>query len=205
VTEFIFYAAVSSDGYIAGPEGDMAWAEKYLTGGDDYGFFELMSSCSAVLMGAETFDFELQAIGNEPRMLPTFVLTSNPQRFDGVTDPNVYFLGGEITTVTAAVHTQLVDQIKDPNTLVFVFGGASVVKQMLAADLLDVVRLFVTPDVLGGGVPLFDLTGEADAPANATAPEASGIDPIAAALSHFTQVNQRSFSSGLVEKIFARN
>jgi dihydrofolate reductase len=205
VTEFIFYAAVSSDGYIAGPEGDMAWAEKYLTGGDDYGFFELMSSCSAVLMGAETFDFELQAIGNEPRMLPTFVLTSNPQRFDGVSDPNVHFVGGEITEVTAAVHDQLVAQINDPNSLVFVFGGASVVKQMLAANLLDVVRLFVTPDVLGGGVPLFDLTGEADAPANATSPEASGTDPIAEALSHFTQVNQRSFSSGLVEKIFARN
>lgn len=205
MTEFIFYAAVSSDGYIAGPEGDMAWAEKYLTGGDDYGFFELMSSCSAVLMGAETFDFELQTIGNEPRMLPTFVLTSNPQRFDGVTDPNIHFLGGEINDVAESIHNKVTDLTKDANSLVFVFGGASVVKQMLAANLLDVVRLFVTPDVLGGGVPLFDLTGEADAPANTQKPEASGADPIAAALSHFTQVNQRSFSSGLVEKIFARN
>jgi dihydrofolate reductase len=196
VTEFIFYAAVSSDGFIAGPEGDMAWAEKYLTGDDDYGFFELMSSCSAVLMGAETFDFELQAIGNEPRMLPTFVLTSNSKRFDGVTDPNVYFLGGEITDITAAIHNQVTALTKDPNSLVFVFGGASVVKQMLDQNLLDVVRLFVTPDVLGGGVPLFDLTGNNE--------DASG-DPVSAALSKFTQVNQRSFSSGLVEKIFARN
>ena len=205
MTEFIFYAAVSSDGYIAGPEGDMAWAEKYLTGGDDYGFFELMSSCSAVLMGAETFDFELQAIGNEPRMLPTFVLTSNPHRFDGVTDPNIHFLGGDIKQIAASVHGKITDITGDANSLVFVFGGASVVKQMLAANLLDVVRLFVTPDVLGGGVPLFELTSETDAPANLPKPEASGADPIAAALSHFTQVNQRSFSSGLVEKIFARN
>jgi hypothetical protein len=51
-------------------------------------------------------------------------------------------------------------------------------------------------DVLGGGVPLFDLTGNNE--------DASG-DPVSAALSKFTQVNQRSFSSGLVEKIFARN
>lgn len=48
-------------------------------------------------------------------------------------------------------------------------------------------------DVLGGGVPLFDLTGNNE--------DASG-DPVSAALSKFTQVNQRSFSSGLVEKIF---
>jgi dihydrofolate reductase len=205
VTEFIFYAAVSSDGFIAGPEGDMAWAEKYLTGGDDYGFFELMSSCSAVMMGAETFDFELQAIGNEPRMLPTFVLTTNPHRFDGITDKNIHFLGGDIAEVAKTVHEKISSITGDSNSLVFVFGGASVVKQMLAANRLDVVRLFVTPDVLGGGVPLFDLTGESDAPANTTEPEASGNDPIKAALSNFTQVNQRGFSSGLVEKIFARN
>lgn len=205
MTEFIFYAAVSSDGFIAGPEGDMAWAEKYLTGGDDYGFFELMSSCSAVMMGAETFDFELQAIGNEPRMLPTFVLTTNPHRFDGITDKNIHFLGGDISEVAKTVHEKIASITGDSNSLVFVFGGASVVKQMLAANLLDVVRLFVTPDVLGGGVPLFDLTGESDAPANKTEPEASGNDPIKAALGNFTQVNERGFSSGLVEKIFARN
>ena len=201
MTEFIFYAAVSSDGFIAGPEGDMAWAEKYLTGGDDYGFFELMSSCSGVLMGAETFAFELQAIGNEPRMLPTFVLTSNSQRFDGVTDSNVYFLGGEITEIAAAIHNQVTALTKDANSLVFVFGGASVVKQMLDANLLDVVRLFVTPDVLGGGVALFDLTSTP----GAQGADTKSADPIASALANFTQVNERSFTSGLVEKIFARN
>jgi dihydrofolate reductase len=155
-----------------------------------------MSSCSAVSTGAETFDFELQAIGNEPRMLPTFVLTSNPQRFDEVTDPNIHFLGGDITHVTAAIHNLITAQIGDPNSLVFVFGGASVVSQMLEANLLDVVRLFVTPDILGSGTPLFELAkNQADA---------SG-DWVADTLSSFTQVNERKFSSGLVERIFARN
>jgi len=202
VTEFIFYAAVSSDGFIAGPEGDMAWAEKYLTGGDDYGFFELMSSCSAVLMGAETFDFEIQSIGQEPRMLPTFVLTSNPHRFDGITDPNVHFVGGQIGAVATAVHHKITAITGDQNSLVFVFGGASVVKQMLDENLLDVIRLFVTPDVLGAGVPLFDVTGTHGAQVAGGSPTG---DPIQATLSNFTQVNERAFSSGLIEKIFARN
>jgi len=201
MTEFIFYAAVSSDGFIAGPDGDMAWAEKYLTGDDDYGFFELMSSCSAVLMGAETFDFEIQSIGEEPRMLPTFVLTSNPHRFDGIIDPNVHFVGGQIGAVTTAVHHKITSITGDPNSLVFVFGGATVVKQMLEDDLLDVVRLFVTPDVLGAGVPLFDLTSSRGAQVAGGSPTG---DPIQATLSNFTQVNERAFSSGLVEKIFAR-
>lgn len=211
MTEFIFYAAVSSDGFIAGPEGDMAWAEKYLTGGDDYGFFELMSSCSAVLMGAETFDFELQAIGNEPRMLPTFVLTGNPHRFDGITDKNIHFLGGDITEVSKTVHEKISNITGDANSLVFVFGGASVVKQMLDHNLLDVVRLFVTPDILRSGVPLFDLTSTAAAQvtedSTVTGADSNHVssDPIRAALNNFTQVNERAFSSGLVEKIFARN
>ena len=202
MTEFIFYAAVSSDGFIAGPEGDMAWAEKYLTGDDDYGFFELMSSCSAVLMGAETFDFEIQSIGQEPRMLPTFVLTSNPHRFDGITDPNVHFVGGQIGAVATAVHHKITSITGDQNSLVFVFGGATVVKQMLEENLLDVVRLFVTPDVLGGGVPLFDVTGTHGAQVAGGSPIG---DPIQATLRNFTQVNERAFSSGLIEKIFARN
>jgi dihydrofolate reductase len=202
VTEFIFYAAVSSDGFIAGPEGDMAWAEKYLTGDDDYGFFELMSSCSAVLMGAETFDFEIQSIGQEPRMLPTFVLTSNPHRFDGITDPNVHFVGGQIGAVATAVHHKIASITGDQNSLVFVFGGATVVKQMLEENLLDVVRLFVTPDVLGSGVPLFDVTGTHGAQVAGGSPT---DDPIQATLNNFTQVNERKFSSGLIEKIFARN
>ena len=213
MTEFIFYAAVSSDGFIAGPDGDMDWAEKYLTGGDDYGFFELMSSCSAVMMGAETFDFELQAIGNEPRMLPTFVLTGNPHRFDGITDKNIHFLGGGITEVSKTVHEKISNITGDANSLVFVFGGASVVKQMLDHNLLDVVRLFVTPDLLGSGVPLFDLTPKTNESAlsnfevdgSSTTESASSTDPIKAALSNFTQVNERAFSSGLIEKIFARN
>ncbi|MEY4366645.1 MAG: hypothetical protein RLZ28_60 [Actinomycetota bacterium] len=202
MTEFIFYAAVSSDGFIAGPEGDMAWAEKYLTGDDDYGFFELMSSCSAVLMGAETFDFEIQSIGQEPRMLPTFVLTSNPHRFDGITDPNVHFVGGQIGAVATAVHHKIASITGDQNSLVFVFGGATVVKQMLEENLLDVVRLFVTPDVLGSGVPLFDVTGTHGAQVAGGSPT---DDPIQATLNNFTQVNERKFSSGLIEKIFARN
>jgi dihydrofolate reductase len=135
-------------------------------------------------------------------MLPTFVLTSNPHRFDGITDPNVHFVGGQIGAVATAVHHKIASITGDQNSLVFVFGGATVVKQMLEENLLDVVRLFVTPDVLGSGVPLFDVTGTHGAQVAGGSPT---DDPIQATLNNFTQVNERKFSSGLIEKIFARN
>ena len=41
--ETVFFAAISSDGYLAGPDGDMSWAEKYLGLDEDYGFTQVMS------------------------------------------------------------------------------------------------------------------------------------------------------------------
>ena len=131
--ETVFYAAVSSDGFLAGPNGDMTWAEKWLGSGEDYGYIQLVSSCSAMLMGSKTFDFELAAIGNQDRILPTYVLTTNPQRYDGV--------HGDVTLVAGDV-SAAVDRIMaaHPGRL-FVVGGADVARQLLEAGKLDVVVL----------------------------------------------------------------
>ena len=145
--ETVFYAAVSSDGFLAGPNGDMTWAEKWLANGDDYGYFKLVGSCSAMLMGSKTFDFELAAIGNQDRILPTYVLTTNPQRYDGV-HGDVKLMAGDVSAV--------VDRITDaqPGRL-FVVGGADVVRQLLEAGKLDVVVLTTTPDMLQVGLKLW--------------------------------------------------
>ena len=145
--ETVFYAAVSSDGFLAGPNGDMTWAEKWLGAGEDFGYFQLVSSCSAMLMGSKTFDFELAAIGNQDRILPTYVLTMNPQRYDGV-HGDVKLVAGDVSAV--------VDRIFDthPGRL-FVVGGADVARQLLEDGKLDVVVLTTTPDVLKVGLKLW--------------------------------------------------
>ena len=146
--ETVFYAAVSSDGFLAGPNGDMTWAEKWLSTGEDFGYIQLVSSCSAMLMGSKTFDFELAAIGNQDRILPTYVLTTNPQRYDGV-HGDVKLVAGDVSAV--------VDRITDshPGGRMFVVGGADVARQLLEAGKLDVVVLTTTPDVLEVGLKLW--------------------------------------------------
>ena len=145
--EIVVYAAVSSDGFLAGPNGDMTWAEKWLGSGEDYGYIQLVTSCSAMLMGSKTFDFELAAIGNQDRILPTYVLTTNPQRYDGV-HGDVKLVSGDVSAV--------VDRITDahPGRL-FVVGGADVARQLLEAGKLDVVVLTTTPDELKVGLELW--------------------------------------------------
>ena len=178
MTTFTFFAAVSADGYLAGPDGDMSWAEKYLGTDEDYGFAELMFASKAALMGSKTFDFELEALGDQQRMLPTFVLTSNPMKYDGLSDPNVHFVGGDIETVVSKIKSIVTGQV-------FVVGGADVVNQLVEAKLLDHLTLFVSPDVLGAGLPLFNV-------------------PLEQALSGFAVSTTRDFESGLSQRDYQR-
>ena len=148
MSKTIFYGAISLDGFLAGPNGEMDWAEKHLASGEDYGYVELVSSCSAVLMGRKTFEFELAAAPEMDRILPTYVLTEQPLRFDGAALSGVSFTSGDLREVVAMLKQ------KHPGNL-FIGGGAELVDGLLVMGLLDELRLFVTPDLLGSGTRLF--------------------------------------------------
>jgi dihydrofolate reductase len=176
VTELVFYAAISSDGFLAGPDGDMSWAEKYLASGEDYGYVELVSHSTAILMGRATFDFEIENGVQGPRPLPTYVLTHIPEFYEDVLDENVFFTGGDISQVVELV------KLKHPGR-VFVVGGADVANQLLEHNLLDSMRLFVCPEDLGSGTQAFkDDT----------------------AYNNFTLVDEKQYSSGIVEEVYKK-
>ncbi len=174
MTERIFYAAISSDGYLAGPDGDMSWAEKYLASGEDYGYVQLIGSSAAILMGRATFDFEIENGVQGPRPLPTYVLTHIPELYDDIQDDNLVFTGGEIKQVLDLIAA------KHPGNL-FVMGGANVVRQLLEENLIDTMRLFVCPEELGSGVLAF----EDDT-----------------AYNNFTLTDEKEYPSGIIEEVY---
>ncbi len=176
MSELIFYAAISSDGYLAGPEGDMSWAEKYLASGEDYGYVKLIGSSSAILMGRATFDFEIESGSQGPRPLPTYVLTHIPELYEDIQDDNLYFTGGEISRVLDLIAA------KHPGQL-FVMGGANVVRQLLDANRIDTMRLFVCPEDLGAGTLAF---------ADDTA------------YNNFTLTDEKQYPSGIIEEVYKR-
>jgi dihydrofolate reductase len=148
MSKTIFYGAISLDGFIAGPQGDMSWAENYLTGDEDYGYASLIGSCSAVFMGRKTFEFEVASAPEMERILPTFVLTEQPLRFDGVNLRGVNFVSGDLREVVELI------QSKHPGNL-FIGGGAELVDGLLTMGLLDELRLFIVPTLLKTGTRLF--------------------------------------------------
>jgi dihydrofolate reductase len=174
MSEVVFYAAVSRDGFLAGANGDMTWAEKYLGDNEDYGYYSLVVSCGAMLMGRRTFEFELEAIGEMQRVLPTYVLTNEPLRFDGFKSKDVHFVAGEIGMI--------IDLIRERHAgNLFLVGGADVVAQAIKAGRIDKVQLFECPEDLGDGLTLF---GE-------------GVS-----LDGFELESTKNFNSGLTERVY---
>ena len=177
MNERVFYAAISADGYLAGPNGDMAWAEKYLSRGDDYGYFQLVSTSASILMGRATFDFEIESGVRGPRPLPTYVLTHIPELYEDVQDENIYFTGGDVSLVIQLI------EVKHPGK-VFIMGGADVVGQLLEANLIDTMHLFVCPEDLGSGIKAF-----ADD----------------SAYNNFTLIDEKEYPSGIVEEVYKKS
>lgn len=148
MSKTIFYGVMSLDGFLAAENEDMGWAEKYLSPQEDYGWMELIQSCGAVLMGRKTFEFELKNAPDLDRILPTYVLTEQPLRFDGVHTQNLHFIAGDLREVVETIKT------KHPGNL-FIGGGAMLLDTMMVMGLVDELRLFLAPDLLGGGTKLF--------------------------------------------------
>ena len=148
MSKSIFYGVISLDGYLSGPDGDMSWAEKYLSPDEDFGWMELLTSCGSMLQGRKTFEFELKSVPDMERILPSYVLTEQPLKFDGLQIPNLHFISGDLREVVANI------MAKHKGNL-FVGGGAMLVDTMLVMGLIDELRLFIAPDILGSGVKLF--------------------------------------------------
>ncbi|NDD26226.1 MAG: hypothetical protein EB103_05080 [Actinobacteria bacterium] len=86
------------------------------------------------------------------------------------------FTGGDIEEVLQLVSS------RHPGNL-FVMGGANVVRQLLADNRIDIMRLFVCPEDLGSGVLAF----EDDT-----------------AYNNFTLTDEKQYPSGIIEEVYKR-
>ncbi|MFI7489699.1 dihydrofolate reductase family protein [Micromonospora echinaurantiaca] len=90
-----------------------------------------------------------------PFHTPVFVLTHHPR------DPLPMAGGTEFRFVTDGIHSALAQaRAAAGDREVAIAGGASTVRQYLAAGLLDSLHLHIVPIVLGAGERIFDGVGD---------------------------------------------
>jgi dihydrofolate reductase len=153
----ILYATASLDGFIAGAGGSMHWLDAANSEATDFGYSEFYATIDTMLMGSATYEFVLGAADPFPHAdRQVFVFTSRelPRPADSVT----------------LVHEDAVSftrRLKDTSgEAIWLVGGGKLNATMLEAALIDEIRLFVQPVLLGEGIGLFD--GKASAPLSLT-------------------------------------
>ena len=156
MSKFLYSAAISVDGFIAGPGGDMSWLATHL--GPNPVVDDLIPQVGALLVGRRTYggDDPYKGKPGEGEAFgggwdgPQFVLTHRPPAGPV---PGVTFVGdleSALAQSRAAAGTDYVNVL-----------GASVAAQCLGAGVLDEVLVSVAPVMLGDGTRLFDCPGGA--------------------------------------------
>lgn len=150
----LYSVAMSLDGFIAGPGGDMSWLTPYA--GPNPAADTLIAEVGALLVGNRTFrgddphkdtPQEGEAFGGGWSG-PQFVLTHHPPR---TPVPGVTFVG-DLASGLAAARAAAGDRYV--NIL-----GADVARQCLAAGAIDEILVCIAPILLGDGVRLLDHPG----------------------------------------------
>jgi dihydrofolate reductase len=170
MTKVLAGITTSVDGYVAGPDdrpgqglgvggerlhywvfgGPWTYedgAHGEATGEDAEWLAEAMGRLGAVVGGRWTYEASGHWGGKNPWELPFFIVTHRPEE-----EPE----GGGFTFVAGVEEAvaRAVEAAGDKD--VHVMGGADVIRQALAAGLVDELTIIVAPVVLGAGKRLFD-------------------------------------------------
>lgn len=149
----LYSAAMSLDGFIAGPGGDMQWVRQYF--GPNPEVDALVPRVGALLVGRRTYGGDDPYRGTEQEGKafggawdgPQFVLT----RRAAAPQSGVTFFADVAPAVAAA---KAAAGEKYVNVL-----GAHTARSCLDAGLLDEILVTIVPALLGDGVRLFDRPG----------------------------------------------
>ncbi|MEI6533516.1 MAG: dihydrofolate reductase family protein [Candidatus Roizmanbacteria bacterium] len=138
----ILYITTSLDGYIAKEDGDISWLNKYNI--NSYGYDEFLNNTDTIVMGSKTFE-NISSFKEWPyKNIKTYVMTSRIIQADS----HVEFVPGNLQN--------LIPTLKESSeNNIYLVGGSDLVKSFIEEKLLEEIKLFIVPEVLGKGIPLF--------------------------------------------------
>jgi dihydrofolate reductase len=138
------FIATSLDGYIARDDGSLDWLDRVQLPGEDYGYAKFFAAVDALVIGRGTYEATLRFAEWPYAGKRVAVMTHQaPQPRHGER-----FVSGTPREVLETLE-------REGCRHAYVDGGA-VIRQFLAARLLDELTISIVPIVLGSGIRLFD-------------------------------------------------
>jgi dihydrofolate reductase len=153
MARIVGYIAMSMDGFIAREDGNLDWLLKHGSGdgtdGVDTGYADFIKEIGTVVMGRATYDWLVENSKTWPYPNQrSYVVTSRP-----LPDPMTKL---ELRTDIDALVAEL-RAITDGE--VWMLGGGQLQMAFMERDALDAIDIFIAPEIIGGGIPLFPPTG----------------------------------------------
>ena len=141
------FIAISLDGFIARPDGDVTWLHKSeKLAGEDYGYEKFMEPVDVIVMGRNSFQKVLE-FGDWPYEKPSIVLshslTELPEQLQGK------------VTLDSSTPPDLLERLSKEGRRHIYLDGGKVIQSFLRAGLVDEIILTRVPVLLGQGLPLF--------------------------------------------------
>ncbi|MEI6062317.1 MAG: dihydrofolate reductase family protein [Bacteroidota bacterium] len=144
----VLYIAVSLDGYIARPDGNLDWLFALPNPGQiDHGYAEFLSTIGDIVMGRSTYNEIIGFDMDWPyKGINTYVISNNTEL--KLSSPGTFLLSDGIPGFIDNLKT---NSPKD----IWLTGGGKLVACFLAKGLIDRMILSLIPVILGEGIPLF--------------------------------------------------
>ena len=141
--KIIVYIATSADGYIARPDGDVAWLDRPMPKGN-YGIAAFYKSVDTVLMGRKTYEIALK-LGQEfyPGKKNYIFSRTRPRS----RTPNVEFIDRAIGSFARQLRRR-------EGKNIWLVGGGELIAAFLDEGQIDEFIIHVIPVFIGGGIPL---------------------------------------------------
>ena len=144
--------AVSLDGFIEGPNGEVDWCIM----DSEMGFIDFLHTIDTILYGRKSYDLWGQYVPE------TEVSDTEKEMWDIVHSKVKYVFsrsqrenGHKVTYINNQIQEEMNQLKKKPGKDIWLYGGASLITTFIGLRLVDEFRLSVHPVVLGEGRPLF--------------------------------------------------
>lgn len=143
--KIIVNLAVSADGFVARPDGDLAWLTERPAPPGFYGLPQFERSIDAKILGRRTFDrsVELGARFGGPTEHYVFSRQAAPARLPA----GVQFVTESITAFANRMRSR-------SGRNIWMMGGGDIIAAFLDEDAIDEFMLTVVPTFIGAGIPL---------------------------------------------------
>ena len=146
---FIVYIAVSADGYIARPDGDVEWLNRRPR--QDYGMRAFYRTIDTILLGRKTYDWALDyarrnrlKAGVFDTTVANYVFSRRPPRRKV---PGVEFVSESVRTFARRLRST-------SGKHVWIMGGGGLIASFLDANEIDELDIHMIPTFIGEGIPL---------------------------------------------------